>query len=109
MKRIQKKALAHYDRMIKWAEKQPLGGHADNSMHYELGESEYGEDCSYCKKYYQIGGCLLNSNDREKPCSIPWYTNHCCNGLWDKMESAKTWGTWIKYAKQVRDYIRENG
>jgi len=103
MKKIKKDALAHYDRMIAWAEKQPprkscLG----NDMSEQIGENHGPGYCSYCGKNY---------TDCQK-CEL-WKPHkklfECCNGLWQKMHDSKTWGTWVKRARRVRQYIEENG
>jgi predicted amidophosphoribosyltransferase len=100
MKRIQQQAIEHYDRMIAWAEKQPARDHADFSkMEIEIHEDYYSEDCVYCQKFiYKCRICPLG-NEIEQ----------CCNELWFKMDDAKTWRTWLKYARLVRQYIIDNG
>lgn len=103
MKRIQKQALAHYDRMIEWVEKQNPRSRVDMFvMLDEISEGWTDDYCSYCKKmgvYDYCEGCELHTPGH----------GHCCNGLWFKMNYSATWKTWLKYAKLVREYIRENG
>ena len=97
--KIKKEALAHYDRMIKWAEKQnPRGRVNGYKIRGEIGEVWASYDCSYCNKYgLSCSRCPLNLDT--------W----CCNGLYGDMCKSKTWGTWIKRAEKVREYIEENG
>jgi hypothetical protein len=98
MGKIQKEALAHYNRMIAWAEKQdPYGGVYSGFMRNEIGEGWFGDYCVYCEKYYHCDECPLNRSGR------------CCDGLWKKMSASETWGDWIINAKKVRQYIKENG
>jgi hypothetical protein len=84
--------------MIAWACKQNKEKFPDKfHMMKDLGEHWGGEYCIYCLKIEWCGDCKLFTNK--------W----CCNGFWLKMYHAKTWGTWIKYAKLVRQYIVDNG
>lgn len=112
-KSVKQKAIEHYERMIEWVKKRPKRNIPDSfSMELDIGESWYGEYCSYCEKYYdyecededEYEGCpkcpLSNSGKRG-------FT--CCDGLWKKMDEAKTWGTWIKYAEKTLEYIKEQG
>jgi len=99
---IKQKALAHYDRMIRWASKQnPRGKVFSDIMKDAIGEIWSSMDCSYCNKY--------GDNDCEK-CPLSNEKNGlCCDGLYRKMFFSKSWKTWIKRAKEVRKYIKENG
>jgi len=101
-KSIKQKAIEHYDRMIAWAEKQRVNGFPLLTIMFdEIGEHWDGEYCPYCLTYKSCSCCNLDIISKA--------TFHCCNGLWSKMYRAKTWKTWIKYAKQVRQYIIDNG
>jgi len=103
------KALKHYDRMIKWAEKQKprerlsFNFKGYHRMQKELGEHWGGVYCPYCTNLKETGNrlCPLTKNN--------CFGFNCCEGLWGKMRGSKTWGTWVKRAKLVREYIRENG
>ena len=107
--KVKKDAIAHYNRMIKWAEKQPKRGRIREvssmsrsvSMMAEIGEDWDGYYCSYCiNPFNEIEECIncpINEN------------SNCCGGLWEKMNISLTWGTWVKRAKLVREYIRKNG
>ena len=103
MKRIQKQAIEHYDRMIEWARTQPTGDKPSSDLMGELFKEGYGAyDCPYCKKY-QVD-CILCKLTGKYP-----EATYCCNGLYSKMCKSKTWRQWIIRAKKVREYIRENG
>jgi len=97
-KQLQKEALAHYDRMIAWAEKQPKRGKPSHvKMASYIGEWAGPAKCSYCVEYgYDCLQCPLGPTV-------------CCGKLYGKMIDAKTWGTWVKRAKLVRQYIEEHG
>jgi hypothetical protein len=104
--KLKKEALAHYDRMIAWVEKQPAGNESNHiAMFIEIGERYYGDHCPYCQKYgdsiYECQGCELRGSEE--------LGTACCDGLWNKMVDAKTWKTWLKYAKLVKEYIEKNG
>lgn len=103
MKRIQKQAIAHYDKMIEWAEKQPEKCFPYiSSMHNELNEIWGSEHCSYCQKYEM--DCIKCELQGKYP-----NPTECCNRLYTAMCKSETWKEWIKKAKQVREYIRVNG
>lgn len=95
-------ALAHYDRMIVWAESQPPNDCASSdTMRSELGEAWFASYCIYCQEFmhgmYVCVNCPLNSD------------NGCCGGKWYAMDSTKTWEEWVYYAKRVRSYIKKHG
>lgn len=100
--KVKKDAIAHYTRMIKWAEKQPKRERPyTKTMEREIGENWWGHYCSYCQspeyECLELEDCPLGTDEK------------CCKGLWYKMRISKTWGTWVKRAKEVREYIRKNG
>ena len=99
MSKIKKEELAHYDRMIAWAKEQkPRDKVSGYKMWDKIGEMWSNDDSSYCKRYGLFcGSCPLSLDLR------------CCNRLYSDMHNSKTWGTWVKRAEKVREYIRENG
>lgn len=99
MNKLQKDAIAHYNRMIKWAKTQSQNSTPlSHVMNMEIKEGWGGADCSYCRAY------LENCDD----CSLS-KSYRCCNELWYKMDVAKTWSEWIKYAQKIKQYIKDNG
>lgn len=103
-KSLKQQALDHYDKMIAWVETKSKIYHVRSiSMENKIGEWWNGNSCSYCNEFRtNLKECPLNSLKDYENCS-------CCNDLWLKMHNAKTWKTWLKYAKLVREYIKENG
>ena len=102
MDEIKKKAIAHYDRMIEWAEKQdPKGKAINRKMQEAIGEEWFSDDCSFCQHYHveSIIGC--------DGCPLFKLQFGCCNGRWDKLSRSKMWKSWIKNAKSVRAYIKK--
>jgi len=108
-------AIAHYERMIKWAKTQPPGNrirykHSVSIMFVAIGEDWYGKNCVYCQKYIKY-----SSSSTNKPCPLTSYVipycddKSCCNGLWIKMNNSTTWKEWIINAEKVLEYIKENG
>lgn len=102
---LKQKALAHYDRMIEWAKKQPKRGHVSKiKMFVEINETWESDYCIYCNSH-KGGTC-----PQCKLYSIPRYDGrHCCDGLWRIMNSAVCWPTWVKRARKVREYIEKHG
>jgi len=103
--------IAHYDRMIAWVKTTRKFRQRPKMMDMlsSIGKYWYGEYCLYCKEYSTMGGCNdcpLHTDIVGEPSSS---NRCCCNGLWAKMAKAKTWQTWLKYAEQVRAYIKKHG
>lgn len=100
---LQKKALKHYDRMIKYAKKQnPNDPPAFLKMLDDIGETWYHLDCTYCNIFKD--NCLL--------CSLSVHgsdSSSCCMGLWSYMDKSYTWKEWIGWAKLIKEYIKING
>lgn len=93
-------SIKHWQRMIKWAEKQPRTGFADiEFMYKDLDEGRYSSDCALCKKYAadvfsHCGKCPIYSKYGE-----------CVQGGIDhpyrKVVYSETWRTWIENAKKI--------
>jgi hypothetical protein len=101
------KAIKHYEKMIAWAKKQRPRKRVDiffmgNSIS-QIWISTY---CSYCLVYL---GCVLQKTGKKCPLYEANAWDVCCNELWRKMDKAKTWGTWVKRAEKVLEYIKEHG
>jgi hypothetical protein len=106
MKRIQKQALAHYNRMIKWAETLPSNtSKSFLDMEISIGEAWGDDTCPYCNRYFKDDTKICPLSNGHSICD----GDICCKGIFNKMNLALSWKKWIKYAKQVQDYIRENG
>ena len=77
MSDVKKDAIAHYDRMIEWAEKQIPSEKPDLfTMEIAINEDWYSDHCAYCKTYYDE---CYNYCDG---CPLTGYTKGCCNGRW---------------------------
>jgi len=106
---IKKKAIAHYEKMIKWAKLQNGNAITDHFFMFEtLGEFWQGHFCSYCQEYLKgdlfcsyCSICPLTKNNLN--------TKYCCYGLWHKMNHSKTWKEWIKYAEKILKLIKKMG
>lgn len=104
-KSIKQKALEHYDRMISCAEKLIPNMTDYLRMEFLIHESWFGDNCPYCT-VYQINEC------ENCPLTVDEYDDlsaNCCDGLWLSMSKSRTWTTWIKRAKLVRQYVEEHG
>lgn len=101
------RALTHYNKMIRWAEKQSKRKRADcDVMLDEIGEHWHGDFRPYCERMglkFCENGCPLYGKEKTAG------GEHCCNGLWQSMNQSKTWGTRTKRAKKVREYIESHG
>ena len=104
LSKLQIKAIAHYDRMIAWARTQPYDDKPDSSdMFAAIGEYWFGKSCSFCQKYFNA-----YKNDRCTLCPLNDGVV-CCGGRWLIMNSAETWGDWVRAAEKVKEYIIEHG
>lgn len=92
MNKLQKEAIAHYDRMIAWAETVPENSPPSRvTMGVALlGESWTAEYCSYCVEHQsECPKCRLH-DDSVFDINRTGNTG-CCDGLWIKMSTALTW------------------
>lgn len=97
-------SLAHYQRMIDWAKTQPGEYHPSTiRMDNEIGDFWGVDTCAYCGRFECIGLeatrhnlCPLSSNQK------------CCDDIFHNMAAARSWSEWIKYAKQVQDFIAKS-
>lgn len=109
---IKQRAIAHYERMIKFAMVCKESGERfpKSSVHFfmdNIDECWHGDYCSYCIKYYYekpnnyklfCGGCPLNPDESKDP-------EYCCGRLWNRISIAATWDTLIKALTDVKNYI----
>ena len=99
---LKQRALKHYDRMIRWAEKQPKRKFPfSGDMERAIGEEWHSGDCPYCQKYDPFA-CFSTS-------LCPLVEGDCCGGLWKDMSTRRTWSGWVNAAKKVRAYIKQHG
>lgn len=92
--------IEHYERMIKWAEKQDCRKSVDSAkMEIELGESYFGRDCPFCKAFHvDSTGCFV----------CPLKTSNivtCCDDRWRELYNSKIWGEWIRNAKRIIEFV----
>jgi len=100
---IKMAAIAHYQRMIEWAERQPPDDIPENrTMGYNLGEYWGVAYCRYCISRKSDMECDLGN---EGQCN----GSACCSGSWVHLSSSLTWGEWIECAERVLEHIWENG
>lgn len=103
---IKKETIKHYNRMIKWAKKQPQEGLVNvKFMFSEIGEDWFSEYCEYCKLKNRGYRCKLIPK-KDEAC---FGGSNCCDGLWLNMYETRIWKQWIEGAKLVKDYIKKNG
>ena len=84
---LKQKALAHYDRMIEWAKKQPKKNKCDRvNMYYHISETWSGSHCPYRQKMSEkdlnCSYCRLHADNDDENC--------CCDGTWMDMANAET-------------------
>ena len=89
-----KKALDHWDRMIKWAKKQPPTNEPNfDLMKQTIGEGWGTQDCDLCN---------IHKTTCTK-CAI-WVATgkHCTSQGHDDADFSLTWSQWIEGANQLR-------
>lgn len=101
LKSLKRKAIKHYDEMIAWAEKQHKSGQIDSDiMNTCIRQNWSGKYCAFCQRFENCNNCPLED---KKYYDIRY---HCCKGFWKKMNDSKTWSSWLKYAKKIRQMIQ---
>lgn len=106
-----KDTLLHWDRMIKFASKQPCFLFwfpskrkyvCCDTMYNSIKEEWYGNDCPLCNVYeINCGICPLGK--KFGSCSGSYTENR---NKWSLVCNSKRWGTWTKRAKEFREQIR---
>lgn len=96
-----KDSIAHWERMIKWAEQRMVNFSSD-MMFQSLGEDWYADHCSLCRGYYKEDG-----NTYEESCGYcPLYKHvgKACNEashVWVKFTLLLPKRKWINNAKKM--------
>ena len=104
MNKLRLEALLHYDLMIKWARGQNPADPSDMKvMKEQIGHNWSGTHCPYCRRC--CDGCF------DARCQLISYpaVSGCCDGRWSNMNNASTWEEWLTHAREVRQYIYDNG
>ena len=100
---LRQQSIEHYNRMIKWAKKQPQKNECSlKEMKNYFDEAWDSESCAFCNEYLNTDNCPLRKKDSINEC---YEVGNCCNGLWSKMNESITWKEWIKNAKKVKKYF----
>ena len=96
-RKIIKKSIDHWKKMIKWAKKQvPHEMVAHWKMKQSLKEAWFANDCWLCYVYLDDDVC---SN------KCPLYKEYgrcgsdCSRNYWRKVVISSNWGNWVKNAK----------
>lgn len=93
---LKEQTLAHYDRMIKWVEKQdPDDTPISLKMLDEIKENWQGDYCPLCNKFFKCSYCPIAKMGHE-----------CCfETPWTKLANAKTWKEWLDGAREEIAFI----
>lgn len=103
---IKRSVLSHYDRMIKWMEKQERPDRI--KMLHELGEDWSSNHCLLCKKAKKIDKIhceICPVSKAVKKTTESFYRCPCNNSPWFKMVNANTIEKWLLGAKEERDFL----
>jgi hypothetical protein len=120
IEKVYNAGIAHYERMIAWAEKQKKRDEAVREvMEEDLGESWGGVSCPFCEQadtdYDSMDISSLSMDDDEYLavcffCPLGLASSiDCCGGLWFDLNHTITWGAWLKQARKVLEYIKKYG
>ena len=93
IKQAIKDSIAHWKRMIAYAEQRQVFGRASpQEMKGTLGEMWRGDDCPLCE--------LFSDSCVRCPLSRGMFTGSCCIE-WLSVERAITWGEWVEAAHEM--------
>jgi len=92
-----KQSIAHWERMIQWAMKQP--GDAEvlrYIMCKQIGETWNASDCALCRIHLREPGFVVCGN-----CPVANAGFQCLEfgSPWSQVNLSKTWKQWLKEAK----------
>ena len=99
--------IAHWKRMIEWAEKQPPGNTSNwVTMKMVIGESWHAEYCPLCREFYpSCGYCPLG--EAYGPCdeglSDPPADD---KNAWVYVRLSPTWKQWLKHARRMLQQLK---
>jgi len=97
-------SIKHWERMIKWAKKQPKRGllsmpKMKTKMFESIGEYYGGDDCPLCQRYLYAEGCEVCPLGRKYRKALDKDLVLACVLTWRKAYGSTTWAVWLKYAK----------
>jgi hypothetical protein len=96
---LKEEVLAHYDRMISWAEKQDADLRASaQMMQHAIDDCWHGLWCPLCDRFWYLDcmDCPVKKETGLIGCTLtPWY----------KLNEATTWSEWLVAAKEEREFL----
>jgi len=98
-----KDSIAHWERMIAWAKKQPKkDAPSGEVMETAIGEHWGNKYCALCKEYLGIGTC--------RDCPLAKKYGECgsysYNNAWYFVAGSRMWGEWLKNAERMLEQLR---
>lgn len=102
-----KETLAHWKRMIEWAEYQPKNKYVNDYMMLEEIEEDWSSDfCFLCKKYIILhNSCDLCPLTKKYGKCNYFIRDKKNKNKWHKVHSSTTWKEWVKNAKEFYKQI----
>ncbi|KKL05768.1 hypothetical protein LCGC14_2602740 [marine sediment metagenome] len=102
-KELTEKVIAHWERMIEWAKKQPSNNNASIlEMEDSINESWRGAYCNYCIKYHS------SQSENCTKCPIMLKYNKKCEDIgWAKAAFSKNWKQWIVNAGSFLEKLKQ--
>lgn len=112
--KVKKETLAHYERMIAWAEKQGDSECAEfelvpDVMFEDIGEAWEAQHCPICS-FYHVGRrewTAFPTGCRNCPLSLSDNDCNDADSFWVKMDDSESWSNWIIYAKKLYEVIKQ--
>ena len=108
LKKALDESLKHWERMLRWADKQPLDTPVSCvEMKEDIGEIWTGDDCPLCKIFDESENDIL-CELRQLRLICPLYAKFGVCGvsgdvnpnLWHTVSTSATWGDWVVNAKK---------
>lgn len=97
-----KGSIAHWKRMIAWAEQEPRNAPVShNQMESCINEEWHDSDCPLCKMFFDWVDC--------PGCPLAQKYGMCGGrgkNEWAKTDTAKTWRIWLKHARLLLKQLR---
>ena len=96
--KVKAASIAHYNRMIAWAETQPQTDPPSiMKMYRAINEHWKGDSCPMC--------IAISSDCNKCPIAKTAQTIGCRNTPWHTMNASQTWKDWLFHARRELEFI----
>lgn len=106
--KVKAETIAHYERMIAWAAKEPSEAFPERcaEMLSAIGEDWDGKYCPICKTYSDEVVDFTYNSCSKCPICQKTCREQCKETPWEDMHRANSWKEWLEAARKELDFIK---